>query len=308
METNQMNLQNRIMKLVHFLTGLFCIGALFVFSGAAQSQNAGAQGDALLKAGHSAYNAKNYALAQQKYEASASLGNSRAMMHLGENFYYGLGVAKNYIRAKQWFEESAKRGEAKAMGYIGMIYGDGQGVDRDQKLALRWLEEAAKRDDAFGMMRLGFAYHEGLGVAKNYEIAMRWYQEAAKRGNSSAMNNIGNLFNAGAGVKEDACVANSWYRRSLTADSDNGNVLVNLGSNLWRGRCGPPDKQQARKLLNLAESLGNSDARRELAAMDYVPRKGHPNAGNECDYVLSSGASYRGRIDDHGLCTPASGN
>lgn len=278
-----MYIQNKILKLIQYFIYSSCmVAGLFIASANAQSQGAGSQDKALLKAGDDAFKAKNYTLAQQKYEASALLGNSEAMRNLGENFYYGLGVEKNHTRAKQWFEEAAKRGDARAMGFIGLIYSEGEGINRDQKLALQWLEEAAKRGDAFGMMRLGWAYNNGLGIGQNYEIAMRWYQEAAKRGNSNAMLNIGLMFEKGNGVKQDYCIANSWHRKSIAADGENDAALYNLGGNLWRGKCGEPDKQQARKLLNLAESRGYSYARRELAAMEDSdrPRSGSTTARN----------------------------
>ena len=65
------------------------------------------------------------------------------------------GISQDYVHARQWYEKAISLGESGAMVNLGNIYLAGLGVPRDYAQALQLYQRAAnahqiKRDDRIG--------------------------------------------------------------------------------------------------------------------------------------------------------------
>jgi hypothetical protein len=139
------------------------------------------QGVAELKAGH-----PDKAL--PLFRQAADLGDTHAMLELGNMFEYGEGVEKNYAEAKRWLSLAADRGSPEGMRDLGGLYfqGMGRSVPPDYAAAVLWFERAANNGEPDAKYDLGTMYELGLGVAKEPDKATQLYRDAAKLGNEEA--------------------------------------------------------------------------------------------------------------------------
>ncbi|KAK5820679.1 hypothetical protein F5H01DRAFT_411899, partial [Linnemannia elongata] len=98
---------------------------------------------------------------------------------------------------------SASLGDKKAQVALGDMYRDGRGVPQDYQAAMDWYFKAVEQGDAAGQHRVGGLYAKGFGVPQNYATAMDWYLRAADQGHADSQCNIGFLYNNGRGVPQD---------------------------------------------------------------------------------------------------------
>ncbi len=90
--------------------------------------------------------AKDYAEAVKWYELAAKLGNSEALIAIGD--LYGLGghgLDQKYTTALQYYKRANKADPTPISAHrIGVFYSKGQGVDRDDTIAAKWLKKSAR--------------------------------------------------------------------------------------------------------------------------------------------------------------------
>jgi hypothetical protein len=140
------------------------------------------------RAGHPA---KAYPLFRQ----AADMGDTRAMLDLGNMSADGEGVEKNYAEALRWFRMAADRGSSEGMRDLGGIFylGFGRNVPPDYSSAAYWFQKAADSGEADAMYDLGTMYQAGLGVDKSLDRAKQLYQDAARLGNEEARKRLADL-------------------------------------------------------------------------------------------------------------------
>jgi serine/threonine protein kinase len=128
--------------------------------------------------------------------------------------------------------QSAELGESSAMVDLGESYESGEGVAQDPAQALRWFRRAAAADNTSGMLFLGAMYMFGEGVPLNNAEAARWFQKATNKGNASAMYDLGTLYEDGKGVTKSTSIANQLYRRAAVLGNEEAKKrLARLASN-----------------------------------------------------------------------------
>lgn len=69
------------------------------------------------------------------FSALADAGDSKAMIHIGNKFYNGDGVAIDYEKAMDWWLRALFANNGDAPGNIGVLYRDGKGVKQNRKIA-----------------------------------------------------------------------------------------------------------------------------------------------------------------------------
>lgn len=93
---------------------------------------------------------------------------------------FWLGVYNtDYAKANEWFLLSADKGHGKAMLRLGDAYYFGLGVRHDLNTAMKWYEAAADKKEPEAQYSLGRLYEDG----KVYDLAQEWYGKSCDNGN-----------------------------------------------------------------------------------------------------------------------------
>jgi hypothetical protein len=121
---------------------------------------------------------------------SAELGNSLAMVLLGNCYWNGRGVPKDFAEAVKRYEEAAKKENGLGMDLLGRCYLNGIVKPQDDKQAVFWFESGAKVGEIAAMNDLGECYRDGRGVPKDVTKAAKLFKEAAEKGSPIAKNNL----------------------------------------------------------------------------------------------------------------------
>ena len=148
------------------------------------------------------------------FKKAAEMGNTDAMINIGDMYKEGYGVPEDYSEAMRWYKKAAELGDTDAMSTVGDMYKDGKGAERDLSEAMRWFKKAADKGEVTAMNSIGYMYKYGNGVPLDYIEAMRWFKKAAELGDSYAMTVIGEMYYKGLGVPSDYSEAIRWYKKA----------------------------------------------------------------------------------------------
>lgn len=128
------------------------------------------------------------------FRQAADLGDTAAMIDLGECYRSGDGVTQDESTALSWFRRAAEAGNTSAMVLTGAMYLlGGEGIEPDDATAAQWFQKASDRNSAAGMYDLGTMYEDGRGVPVNLEKAEQLYRKSADRGNTEARRRLASL-------------------------------------------------------------------------------------------------------------------
>jgi serine/threonine protein kinase len=133
--------------------------------------------------------------------------------------FYADGIAQRNAhqnaKALDLFRQAADLGDSQAMVELGELYmEDNAGSAGDVKEAAQWFRKAADAGNSSGMLHLGVMYYLGAGVPEDYGEAATWYRKAANAGNADAMYNLGKMYENGQGVPRDLTQANVFYLKA----------------------------------------------------------------------------------------------
>ncbi len=127
------------------------------------------------------------------FRQAADLGDTGAMIELGEDYRSGDTLPQSDLEALHWFRRAADAGNSSGMVYLGAMYLLGAGVTNDDDEAQRWFQRAADRGNAAGIYDLATLYESGRGVDRDMQKAEELYRRSAKLGNSEAQNRLSEL-------------------------------------------------------------------------------------------------------------------
>lgn len=93
-------------------------------------------------------------------------------------------VEQSNAQRQQFVEITAKaeQGDAQAQANLGDQYFYGEGVAIDQAEAAKWWLKAAEQGDPKSQFSMAFSYFKGLGVAKDPTQGLKWYQSTIAQG------------------------------------------------------------------------------------------------------------------------------
>ena len=134
--------------------------------------------NALNKLGTIAELQNNYSLALDYYSKAASLGDTDALVHIGQMYESGSGLKQDYPKALEYFTKSANLGNSYALYKIGSFYENGSGIKQDYIKAMQYYQKAASLSDAHAMLAISNMYYLGKGVPKNRAKADKWYDKS----------------------------------------------------------------------------------------------------------------------------------
>ena len=133
--------------------------------------------------GLDAFNKKDYETAFNIFKNLAEQGHTKAQVHLGIMYDYGVGVTEDYKQAVAWYMKAAKKNDIEAQLNLAAMYLLARGVKQDFKQAFMWRRKAAEQGSSLAEYYLGLMYVKGQGVRQNYQIAKEWYGKSCDGGN-----------------------------------------------------------------------------------------------------------------------------
>jgi len=131
--------------------------------------------------------------ALEYFHQAADLGNTDAMIELGQIYQNGDGVDKSGTEAERWYLQASNKGSSLAMVYLGAMYVLGDGVSEDYERAAQMFQKAADLKNDHAMFNLAKMYEEGRGVPRSADKARQLYQQAAALGNTEAQRRLSEL-------------------------------------------------------------------------------------------------------------------
>ena len=159
--------------------------------------------------GMTAYIAKDYDAAVEKFAKAAERSSARAKYMLGVCYYDGTGVGKDRDVAFRCFYEAAKLDCPDALYRLGVCYEQAVGTERDMEKALFCWLKAAKLGHAESQFRAGELAIDEFG---EYDDGIEWLRKSAEQGNPYAMRRLGLVFE-----KKDKAESDDWYRKAADA-------------------------------------------------------------------------------------------
>jgi serine/threonine protein kinase len=128
------------------------------------------------------------------FSQAAQLGDSAAMVELGECYSSGDGVPQDANKALFWLRRAAEAGNSSGMVLLGGMYVLGiDGNDPDEEEAARWFQKAADRDNPAALYDLATMYESGRGIVKSLDKAKDLYERSARLGNAEARKRLTEL-------------------------------------------------------------------------------------------------------------------
>ncbi len=140
-----------------------------------------------------AYEGGDYALAIQRFDALARIGNSQAQYDLAQMYFQGIGTPKDSDLGWYWLLSAAGTGNVAAMVQLGALFESGVGANRDYATAAQWYMRAAQRGDPIGRFNLALMYLKGIGVPKDDVAALAWFRLSLKSGSAAARDRADDL-------------------------------------------------------------------------------------------------------------------
>ena len=184
--------------------------------------------------------------------------NDVAAMNLLAGIYWPDGPMKNQAETVRWLRPAAEAGNTFAMGRLAISAHYGWGMPKDSAEELRWLRKAADTGDATSMRNLGDAILNANPTSEDRAEGERWLEMAVAKGDVNAM------WYLGLRTAEPRRSA-EWYLRAAQAGHEY--AMISYAESLLAGRGVATDEAAAKRWLEHAARLGNSDATKKLESL-----------------------------------------
>ena len=195
------------------------------------------------------------------YEKAISLGDTEAMIEIGDIFYFGEEIEKDWCKAAQWYKLAMKYGDVSRVRFLAWIYRiGGNGLEIDYTQAIAYYQTLAKEGNVESMNDIAYLHFiGGYGIEKDEFEAFDWYAKAASNGASDALMKIGSFYKYGSdGVEKNINKAIYWYEKA--ADFEDVNSMFALGTIYYEGLDVKKDYEKAIKWYSQAADKGKLEA------------------------------------------------
>ena len=215
--------------------------------------------------GVAAFEAKDYSLAKDLLQPSASDGNPEAQFYIAKMHHSGLGVPKNSGLAYLGYSESASQGFAKAQFNLGLMILKGDAPETDPEIAYEWIAMAADQGLAWAQHFMGIALvSEGSPIKQDLKRGLAYYKAAAEQDHAEALTALGNYY---AFMEPDYVVANQYFEKAAALGDPE--AMHRLSFVYAQGTLRDIDKAKAHSLLKTAAEKEYQPAYFDLA-MSYI--------------------------------------
>ncbi len=113
----------------------------------------------------------------------------------------GIGCEKDIDKAISYYEKTSMMGDTEAMLALGNLYDEGKEVAKDKLKALHYYQMAADKDDSHGSYNAGRLLLEQ--DINNVQEALYYLEIASEKGIGMASLTISNLYYYGVGIQKD---------------------------------------------------------------------------------------------------------
>ena len=174
----------------------------------------------------SAYEAKDYKTALEKYKRSANLGCKKAMSKVASMYHKGEGTNKTLNEAVNWYTKAIELGDTKSMVELVHIYRDdnSETIQQDFQKMAEYFKQAADAGDSDGMYCLGMLYKlvsEDDVVEDKNEYKKDMINEFSWRFSRALVSSLHEVFEVFRVPKKEEKVAFEWFLKAAKA----GNIL-----------------------------------------------------------------------------------
>lgn len=160
---------------------------------------------------------------------------------------------------------NAANGDANAQyTYAMYILGGALGMP-DYKEVVSLLTSSAEQGNDAAMYELGVCYMNGEGVRNDSLKTEELWKRAVEKGNVDAMVALGAAYRGGKGIPENPNECFKMYKLAAEAGSSAG--YLHLGICYFNGTGTEADIEKAIATVQVAEDMGNSDAKMLLKRM-----------------------------------------
>lgn len=231
------------------------------------------------------------------------LGSAEAAFEIGKCYKDGAVVPVDNEEAMVWLQRAANRSHPEAMAMVGQAIVEGGSSPTDLVKGAELLRRSAEAGSPLGMFRFSRALNTGKGVQENVQLGASWADRAAEAGEVDAAFTQGTIYlltgkdtQKGIHFLEIASAKGNHPATMALFDAYSGNIgstpdpakalallqkkvqegnewaMFKLGLAHARGQFGlKEDPQEGERLVRLAASKGDLDAKKVVAAMD-VPK------------------------------------
>ncbi|NDB94747.1 MAG: sel1 repeat family protein [Verrucomicrobia bacterium] len=150
----------------------------------------------------------------QELQQQADSGDADAQFHVGDCYFFGLGIPKDQRKGVNWYRKAAEAGQMQAQFNLGGCLHEGLGIEPNLMEAIQWWRRSAGQDYAPAQISIGDCYIFGKGLPQDEEEGVRWFRKAAMQNYPAAQHRLGNCYFNGQGVRSDVVQAIQWYRKA----------------------------------------------------------------------------------------------
>lgn len=213
---------------------MFCAGGFFVSkllkqhpsdasrpgdSERVTTPDANAEAVSIRNRGIQAAQDEDYARAKSLLLEASQLGDTTAMIGLGDLFYHGLGVAEDEKEAEKWYKQAADKGDAQGELKLELLHNLWEEQRQVAQTSLPQesvaeVRDRAKSGDADAQWKYFEMIINGEAGDQTAEDAAAWLQKAANLKQAKAMNELGRWYWHGLGVPLDKKKAREWIRKA----------------------------------------------------------------------------------------------
>ena len=160
---------------------------------------------------------------------AADLGDARAMLALGNGYYWGnFGLPRDHGVALRFYRRAHRAGALQGTVGVAKMVLKGEGAPRNASEALEHYRAAADRGSADALNGLGYLYFYGdeadadvihpeersrRTIPKNETLALEYFRAAAALGNGDGLVNAGTMLRSGLGAPADVAAAYGLFAR-----------------------------------------------------------------------------------------------
>ncbi|PWL44748.1 MAG: hypothetical protein DBY44_07700 [Veillonellaceae bacterium] len=196
---------------------------------------------------------------------AAEMGDSLALVRLGDCYHFGLGCEKSFEQARRCYDMACRREDSILAVYsMSRLYDDKQFPQASEIQTTIWTEKAAQLGSVDAMCVMGDRAYYGRGVPKDMKAAENWYKQAVKTRNGRGYFAMGRFKIYTAKIKDGI----KYMEKAAQAGWPEGYYI--LGLMKMQGIGMKVDRRRGRVLLEQAASAGVVDAKDVLNSREKV--------------------------------------
>ena len=186
-------------------------------------EKAAALGDtrAMVNLGNIYEEREDYERAYYWYFEAAIRKNEDGMFNVANLYHWGWGVERNYPKAYAFFKLLYEMGYPGAAFYMGVYSENGHVGETDYAAALRYYAEGLAAGDRYCAVNLGRMYSLGLGTPKDERKGFEYYRMGYEAGDLLAYVDLGWCYEVGQGTEKDPELALACYREGAEQGEEN---------------------------------------------------------------------------------------